>query len=144
MKSPDSRNEPTPPESDAVRKVARKAVLSWATVVVACAVCLAVFWWQAEQREDDREAASVAACQNRNSAQQAARADNLAILDGLREPFPDPGTAALLDALAAGQSRPELVDTDCDGDGWLTVDDYAIPKPDGLPIQLPPIREDKP
>lgn len=144
MKSTDDRNEATPPESDAVRKVARKAVLSWVTVVAACAACLGVFWWQAEQREDDRAESSVAACQNRNSAQEAARADNLAILNGLREPFPGDETKALIDALVAGQSRPELVDSDCDGDGWLTIDDYAIPKPPNLPIQIPPVREEPP
>lgn len=100
-------------------------------VVAVVAVVAAV---RANNALEAQQTANLRACQNRNSAQETARRDNLAILNGLREPFP--GARDLIETLVAGQSTPVKVDTDCDGDGELTVNDYDSPTPTDLPLPL--------
>lgn len=117
-----------------VRDLVKASLPLWISVVAGCFVGLLTLSAQSQQREDDLDNTRLSSCQLRNSAQEAGRLDNLAILNGLRDPFPD--ADLLIDALVASQSRPSDVDSDCNGDDVLTSLDYGDLAPADLPAPV--------
>jgi hypothetical protein len=103
----------------------------------------------ASQQDVDREASRLASCQSRNSAQEAGRqALTLALtnfIESIAVELPDSIDVIerVRESTLAGQPTFEGIDTDCNGDGFYTIADYAsitpefpddaVPVPDSAP-----------
>lgn len=120
-----------------VRDLLKATIPLWLCLAVGMIVAIAALVAQANAREADQLRSRIDSCQLRNSAQEAARRDNVNIIATLELNFP--GVPEIIAALRESQSTAAGIDTDCDDDGWLTQADYTEDVyPPYLPVKKVP------
>lgn len=129
-----------------VRSLLKATLPLWGSLVLAVVLGIGALAWQANQREQETAARRTDSCQIRNTAQQAGRYGNDGIIGVVEDNLPDP---EINQELRESQAPAALIDTDCDGDGLLTLADYvpgADRLPEGLlyPVGLPLLKEEPP
>lgn len=114
-----------------VRDLLKATIPLWLCLAIGTVSGIGALSWQAADREASRNASRMYSCQLRNSAQEAARLDNLGIINVIEANVAD---AVIIAALVNSQTTPARIDADCNADGFLTTADYL---PDVFPPDLP-------
>lgn len=118
-----------------VKDLLKATLPLWLCLACGTIIAIGVLMYQASEAETSRLRQRTDSCQIRNSAQEAARQDNVGIIDTVEIYVTNP---LIIDALRESQSLPAIIDTDCNDDGFLTTADYVS---DIYPLNLPLAKE---
>lgn len=114
----------------------RRAIIE---VVAVSAVLVATQWWNDDQRDNairrEQNTRVDEACHIRNTGNELGRRNLDAVLVGASAGS-ERSSTYIDEQIRPLLNGPAEMDRDCNGDGWLTVDEYEDPTtaPEGLPI----------